>query len=228
MGCTAGRDSACFDDEKPARKVTVGDFYLGKYEVTQGLWTAVMGSFPSGKRGGSKWSNSVSSKHGVGDNHPVYFVSWNDAQKFIRKLNKMTGKKYRLPTEAEWEFAARGGNLSNGYIYSGGEDFNEVAWNGNNSGYYMFGKTQPVGTKRPNELGIYDMSGNVGEWVNDRYGVYPSSEQIDPKGPSTGTERVRRGGSCWADGWRSRVSFRRPESSRYRECSTGFRLAHDP
>ncbi len=164
--------------------VTLSDFYIGKYEVTQKQWKEIMGSNPSAFSGC--------------DNCPVEQVSWNDVQEFIKKLNQKTGKNYRLPTEAEWEFAARGGNQSKGTIYSGSNNIDEVAWDNNNSG----NKSHPVGMKKANELGLYDMSGNVWEWCNDWYEEYPSGSQTNPKGPSSGTLRVLRGGS-----WDYRTQF---------------------
>jgi len=178
MGCTAEQGSDCFSDEKPAHQVTVSSFNIGKYEVTQAQWKAVMGNNPS---------------YFKGDNLPVENVSWDDVQEFISKLNAKTGKKYRLPTEAEWEFAARGGNSSKGYMYSGSNTLSNVAWYEDNSGE----KTHPVGSKQPNELGIYDMSGNVYEWCSDWYGVYTSAAQTNPKGASSGSYRVLRGGSWY-------------------------------
>ena len=165
------------DDEKPVHQVTLTkDYYMGKYEVTQALWKAVMGRKPS---------------FFEGDNLPVEWVSWNDCQKFISKLNKMTGRRFRLPTEAEWEYAARGGKKSRGYQYSGSSNISDVAWYDGNSG----SKTHPVGTKQANELGIYDMSGNVYEWCQDWKGLYSSSSQTNPIGAVNGPLRVFRGGS---------------------------------
>ena len=177
MGATAEMKNPD-DNEKPTHRVTLtNDYYIGKYEVTQALWQAVMGNNPSNFKG---------------DNLPVEQVSWNDCQDFLSKLNRLTGKKFRLPTEAEWEYAARGGNKSRGYQYSGSNNLSDVAWNYNNSGK----KTHAVGTKQPNELGIYDMSGNVWEWCQDRYDHYSSSSQTNPTGPNRGSFRMFRGG-CW-------------------------------
>ena len=165
--------------EKPTHKVTLtNDYYIGKYEVTQALWQAVMGSNPS---------------YFKGDNLPVEQVSWNDCQEFLSKLNRITGKTFRLPTEAEWEYAARGGKKSRGYQYSGSNNLSDVAWYYKNSGI----KTHTVGTKQANELGIYDMSGNVSEWCQDRYGDYSKSSQTNPKGSTSGALRVLRGG-CYS------------------------------
>jgi formylglycine-generating enzyme required for sulfatase activity/predicted Ser/Thr protein kinase len=207
MGCTSEQGSDCYDDEKPTHSVTLSNFYIGKYEVTQAQWRAVMNNNPS---------------HFSGcDNCPVDNVRWNDVQDFIRKLNSMTGKNFRLPTEAEWEFAARGGNKSQGYKYSGSNSIGSVAWYEDNSG----GKTQPVGQKSPNELGLYDMSGNVWEWCNDWYGDYSSSAKTNPRGPSTGSYRVFRGGS-WHHGPRyGRVSNRVGNGPGLRSNGLGFRLA---
>ncbi len=179
------------DDEKPTHRVTLtNDYYIGKYEVTQALWKAVMGNNPS---------------HFKGDNLPVEQVSWNDCQEFISKLNRITGKTFRLPTEAEWEYAARGGNKSRGYQYSGSNNLSDVAWYDDNSG----NKPHAVGTKQANELGIYDMSGNAWEWCQDRYGKYNSSSQVNPTGANSGSDApVRRGGYWSSDAGICRSSFR--------------------
>lgn len=194
--------------EKPAHQVTLSSFYICKYEVTQELWQAVMGNNPS------NFTGNLS--------RPVTFVSWYDCQKFITKLNQLTGKHYRLPTDAEWEYAARGGNRSNGYMYSGSDKIDDVAWCKDSDG----GITHPVGTKKANELGLYDMSGNVWEWVQDCYDSYSNKSQTNPTGPATGTYRVNRGGG-WSDSaWLCRVSYRsnirRPE---HQFGNLGFRLA---
>ena len=206
MGATLEQGSDAWDDEKPAHSVTLSGYYIGKYEVTQKLWKAVMGSNPSNFKG---------------DNLPVERVSWNDVQEFLRKLNAMTGKNYRLPTEAEWEFAARGGNSSRGYKYSGGNSIGNVAWFGGNSG----SRTHAVGTKSPNELGIYDMSGNVYEWCQDWYGSYSSSSQRNPQGPNSGSDRVSRGGGWLNFASYCRVSFRNYYTPGGRDSYLGFRLA---
>ena len=209
MGCTSEQGGDCYSDEKPTHSVTLNDYYIGKYEVTQELWKAVMGSNPS------NWK---------GDNLPVETVSWNDVQKFIKKLNQKTGANFRLPTEAEWEYAARGGNKSNGYKYSGSNNIDNVAWYTSNSG----GKIHQVGTKSPNELGIYDMSDNVWEWCQDWYGSYSSGSQTNPTGPSTGSYRVLRGGSWRINAKNCRVSNRNSFNPIIRRINYGFRLVLVP
>jgi formylglycine-generating enzyme required for sulfatase activity len=217
MGCTSEQGSDCDDDEQPTHSVTVGNFHIGEHEVTQKLWKEVVGSLPS--------SLTSSSSYGYGDEYPVYYVSWNDIQNtFIPKLNEKTGKKYRLPTEAEWEYAARGGNQSGGYKYSGSNTLGDVGWYWDNSS----SGTKPVGTKLPNALGIYDMSGNVWEWVSDWYGDYSSTAQTDPAGPLSGSIRVRRGGSWNFDAGDCRVSFRYGTHPDGRSFNLGFRLVLSP
>jgi formylglycine-generating enzyme required for sulfatase activity len=208
MGCTAEQGNDCWSDESPTHQVTLSSFSIGKYEVTQWQWKAVMGA-----------NNNPSNF--VGDNLPVERVSYDEVQEFIRKLNAATGMNYRLPTEAEWQYAARGGNQSRGYKYSGSNAVGDVAWYWDNSGI----RTHPVGIKNANELGIYDMSGNVMEWLNDWYGDYSSDPQTNPQGPSSGSLRVFRGGG-WRDGARgARVSARSDRDSGYRSRVLGFRLA---
>lgn len=206
MGATSEQGSDAYSDEKPVHSVTMSSYYIGKTEVTQALWKAVMGSNPSEFKG---------------DNWPVESVSWNDCQAFIRKLNALTGQNFRLPTEAEWEFACRGGNNSRGYKYSGSNYIDNVAWYDGNSG----DKTHPVATKSPNELGIYDMSGNVWEWCADWYGDYSSGRQTNPKGPYGGSYRVFRGGSWDLIAGFCRSSYRLSGNPSDRGNRLGLRLA---
>ena len=206
MGATAEQGSDVSDEENPVHQVTLSSFSIGETEVTQELWEAVMGSNPSSYKGSKL---------------PVEQVSWNDCQTFITKLNQLTGQTFRLPTEAEWEYAARGGNQSKGYTYAGSNTFDEVAWyHGNSSS-----KTHDVATKSPNELGLYDMSGNVYEWCQDWYGNYSSSAQTNPTGPSTGSYHVRRGGSLISGAWFCRVSYRDYSAPTRTDYYLGFRLA---
>ncbi len=214
MGATSEQGSDAYDWEKPAHSVTLSDYYIGKFEVTQELWEAVMGSNPSRFKGSKL---------------PVEKVSWDDCQTFIRKLNSLTVANFRLPTEAEWEFAARGGSKSKGYKYSGSNSIGEVAWYTVNC--YDKGSSSPdygthaVGTKSPNELGIYDMSGNVWEWCQDWYGSYSSGSQTNPTGPSSASIRVDRGGS-WSNNARyCRVSDRSRSTPDCRYIFLGLRLA---
>ena len=201
-------DTDANDNEKPAHQVTLTkDYAIGQTEVTQALWLAVMGSNPSSITGDL--------------NRPVEQVSWSKCQTFITKLNELTGRSFRLPTEAEWEFAARGGNKSKGYKYAGSDSFDAVAWVKDNCG----STTHPVGSKSPNELGIYDMSGNVWEWCEDIAGYYSSSAQVDPTGPTSGLYNVYRGG-----GWRnteqhSRVTVRGGGYPSNTSPGLGLRLA---
>ena len=196
------------DDEKPVHSVTLSDYYIGQTEVTQELWQAVMGSNPA--------------KYEKGPTLPVYYVSWNDCQEFISKLNRLTGGRFRLPTEAEWEYAARGGNKSRGYKYSGSDYLGSVAWYKDNSGR----EVHPVGSKSANELGLYDMSGNVFEWCSDWYGSYPSSPQTNPTGASSGSGRVLRGGGYCFKESNCRSAFRVSIVPASRFYSWGFRLAY--
>ena len=207
MGATSEQGSDVESDEKPAHSVTLSSYYIGETEVTQALWQAVMGSNPSNFTGDSRL--------------PVEQVSWEDCQTFISRLNSLTGQHFRLPTEAQWEFAARGGNRSRGYKYSGSNDIGSVAWYTDNSG----SKTHPVKTKSPNELGIYDMSGNVWEWCQDWYGDYSSSSLTNPTGASSGSYRVFRGG-CWYYSARfCRSSKRSGNTPSSRFSNLGLRLA---
>ena len=195
-----------YGDEKPTHQVTLSTYYIGETEVTQALWTAVVGKNPS-------WHK--------GDILPVEQVSWKDCVKFIERLKKLTNRIFRLPTEAEWEFAARGGNKSNCTMYSGSDDIDEVAWYGEN----RIQNTNPVKTKKANELGIYDMSGNVSEWCNDWKGAYGSDVQINPIGPKSGNKRVCRGGGTNCSSWSCRSSYRDEYAPGYKNNYLGFRLA---
>jgi formylglycine-generating enzyme required for sulfatase activity len=200
MGATAEQGTSDpWTDERPIHEVTLSTFSIGQTEVTQALWQAVMGSNPS---------------HFTGNlNRPVEMVSWEDCQTFITQLNQMTGRNFRLPTEAEWEYAARGGKQSQGYKYAGSNDVSEVAWwdtnacDGVGTDSPDYG-THAVATLQANELGLYDMSGNVWEWCQDWYDRYSSDPQTNPTGPETGTQRVYRGGSWLNYARNCRVSSR--------------------
>ena len=204
---TMGSDYGASYNERPAHQVSLSRFSLAETEVTQALWQAVMGTNPS---------------YFTGDlNLPVENVSWDDCQEFIAKLNQMTGKNFRLPTEAEWEFAARGGNLSKDYYYSGSNSSSEVAW----CDYNASSQTHPVASKLPNELGFYDMSGNACEWVQDWFGDYSSEAQTNPTGPTTGTSRVVRGGSWLYSDIHCRPSDRGHLDPTRKDYNNGLRLA---
>lgn len=207
-----------FDNEKPLHRVGVNSFYIQKNEVTNIQWRHIMGIYPPAYNGvdyGNKFC----------DNCPVVKVSWDDIQGFIKKLNEKTGKKYRLPTETEWEFAARGGKYSKEYKYAGSNKLGEVAWYGHTNG-----TTHPVCKKEPNEIGLYDMSGNVAEWCNDWYGEDYYSKTIDeinPKGPVSGSLRVVRGGSFYDGDNDCRSVDRGRLGPDVRQWNIGFRLALD-
>lgn len=203
------------DDETPRHSVTISQpFYLGKYEVTQEQWVAVMGGNPSGFKGRS---------------NPVEQVSWNDVQTFIRRLNEKEKKgTYRLPTEAEWEYAARAGSTSTYFFGDDPAQLGQYAWYGESSA--SGGSTHPVGQKQPNAWGLYDMHGNVWEWCQDWYGkdYYRNSSSSDPKGPSSGESRVDRGGGWFNSAWYCRSAIRNDYSPGIRSNGIGFRLAFSP
>ncbi len=204
---SADDDESAERIEKPKHEVSVSDFQIGKYEVSQQLWENVMGTNPSQIKG-----NAL----------PVTNVSWNDVQEFIKRLNKMTKKKYRLPTEAEWEYAARGGNQSQGFIFIGSNNSDSVAWHFDNSD-----KTpHEIGSKQPNELGIYDMGGNIQEWVNDWYDGYSNDSQTNPTGPkSSKIGKILRGGSYAILPEYGRPAWRCVSNPNFRSPLIGFRLA---
>ena len=205
MGCAGEQGVDCYANETPTHEVTLSSFYIGKFEVTQKEWIATMVNNPSFDKG---------------DSIPVQDITWNEVQKYIQRLNTVTGKNYRLLTEAEWEYAARGGNQSQGYKYSGSNNIDEVAWYSENASF----RAHPVGMKKANELGIFDMTGNLFEWCNDWYSIYTSNAQINPLGPAAGNKKVVRGGSWYtsADG----SVFARGYMTETEKCiDTGFRLA---
>ncbi len=209
MGC---EKNYCDIDEKPLHNVKLRSFQMSKYEVTQAQWGAVMGTNPSYNKGC--------------DSCPVENVSWNDIKRFLSEINKQTGKRFRLPTEAEWEFAAKGGSNSLGYFYSGSNYIQNVAWYGDENSKM---RTQVVGQLAPNELGLYDMTGNVREWCSDWYGenYYRSSPKSNPRGPGSGLFRVVRGGSMYHGFFGYRVTSRLWENPGNRSRFIGFRLAYD-
>ena len=206
MGATAEQESDAYENEKPTHPVRLSSYAIGETEVTQELWEAVMGTNPS---------------HFSGNQLPVEYVSWDDCQTFITKLNQLTGAKFRLPTEAEWEFAARGGKKSLGYKYAGSNTIGDVAWYDGNSS----GTSHAVAQKQPNELGLYDMSGNISEWCQDWYGSYSSAAQTDPTGPTTGAHRVVRGGDYFYNARISHVSGRYELAPHKPSTNLGLRLA---
>jgi len=214
MGAEGNQVSGAENDEYPPHKVIVSPFYMAKYPVTQKEFEAVMGYNPSLNKS---------------PNNPVENVDWNDCQAFVESLNKKTGLGFTLPTEAEWEFAARGGNLSRGYRYSGSDNIDEVAWIDSNSGK----TTHTVGSKKPNELGLYDMSGNVWEWCLDGYDSYNAryghnsvdgAPMIDPMGRNE-SDKIGRGGSCLNPASFSRVANRDHDGVSKKYGNLGFRIA---
>lgn len=202
MGSTTGEGR-----ERPVHEVTLSPYYIGETQVTQALWTEVMGENPSDF---------------IGDNKPVNRVNWFDCEHFIKKLNEITNQKFRFPTEAEWEFSARGGKKSKGYEYAGSNKIEDVAWFDDNSN----GEVHQITKKKPNELGIYDMSGNVWEWCQDwgERGYYKKSPNKDPQGPSSGTSRVVRGGGRNSIAGNCRIAYRNFNSPDNKRSSIGLRL----
>lgn len=208
MGATSEQENAALEYERPAHQVKLYGYHINKYPVTQLEWWTVMGNNPSKFKG---W------------NHPVESVSWNDCVAFIKKLNQITNKSFRLPTEAEWEFAARGGLKSKKYRYSGSHDVDKVSWHRGNSG----GRTAMVGEKLPNELELYDMTGNVSEWCMDIYGKYFARPCTNPMGAAKGRMRVFRGG-CWNDlGDSCRTTSRFAAFPNQKGSGLGLRIAMD-
>lgn len=243
MGCQMSQ-SDCFSDEKIPHEVTLSDFHIGKYEVTVAQfakfieatnyktdaekmgWCYVWRQKGWSKKDNVNWKCDVNGKElAVSNyNHPVIHVSWNDAKSYCEWLSKTTGKTYRLPTEAEWEYAAGGGSQSQNFKFSGSNSIDEVAWYKSNSD----NSVHPVGTKKSNELGIYDMTGNVWEWCSDWYGRYQSEAQTDPLGPSFGKDYILRGGSwCNAEDC-GRKSNRNGNNPDYRGSRAGFRVVMVP
>lgn len=208
MGGTSEQENAVETNEKPIHRVVLSNYYISETEVMQRLWKTVMGNNPS---------------NFLGDSLPVENVNFDDCHEFITRLNSLTGRTFRLPTEAEWEFAARGGKKTESYIYSGSDTVDLVAWcmgNCNDS-------THIVASKAPNELGLYDMSGNVLEWCEDWYGKYDGEEQNNPRGPETGSAKIVRGGAWFMDPKYSRVSFRAGYNPK-KGYGTGLRLVMEP
>jgi sulfatase modifying factor 1 len=207
-----------YDNEKPLHRVNVSSYYIGKFEVTNIQYKSLMGVYPPAYIGVNYGNKDC-------DNCPVVKMSWDDAQEFIKKLNEKTGKHYRLPTETEWEYAARGGKYSKKYKYSGSDKLADVAWSGKPNS-----TTHPVGEKLDNELGIFDMAGNVAEWCQDWYGAeyYKKTiDEINPKGPAKGEKRVLRGGSYFDDDITCRSVYRSRAIPSTSQWNIGIRLALD-
>lgn len=219
MGCTYGQEYECNSNEQNHR-VSLDGYYIGVLEVTQGQWQKIMGTNVY-----QQWNKKGSGNVGkVGENYPMYYVSWDEAMLFCQKLSLMTGKNYTLPTEAQWEYAARGGIWSTDNKYSGGRLLQQVGWYAGNSG----GVVHPCGMKSPNELGIYDMSGNVWEWCKDWYTENYMYEKNNPQGPSDGKWRINRGGSFGGGATYSRVSNRDKDTPNSRYEGLGFRIVLIP
>jgi formylglycine-generating enzyme required for sulfatase activity len=238
IGCKNGRDSNCYDWEKPAHNVTLPSYYLSQTEVTNKEFCLFLNEKGNSLDGGGPWidlrgvhgnekcriylAGTVFKVEEGYENHPVIFVSWLAATAYCKWFGEKSGKDYRLPTEAEWEYAARGGNRSRGYIYSGSNSLDEVAWNSGNSGF----KTHPVGSKKENELGLYDMSGNVWEWcIDDWYTSFNGAPTDGKAWLNHGAYRVIRGGGWGVYGQGCRVSHRAGYTPEVCRFDVGFRLA---
>ncbi len=201
-----------YESESPAHEVSLSDYWISAITVTQKQWCAIMGE-------NQMWHSA----YGKGDDYPANYVSYDQALLFVQRLNSYAGTHFRLPTEAEWEFAALGGKRSQGYIYSGSSNIDEVAWyNGNTSGSML-----PVGWKVPNELGLYDMSGNVCEWCSDWYGTYSGETVTNPAGPTNGTKRVVRGGNFTLNANYARCKARNALTPNNQSLAVGVRLVMD-
>ena len=209
------------DTESATRPVKVDDYYIGQFEVTQSQWRAVMGTDISRQ----KHLAGAAAFYGVGGNYPMYYITWDEAVEFCNRLSRRTGKHYSLPTEAEWEYAAKGGHAGDTTRYAGSDDVARVAWYFGNS----HSATHPVGSKKPNKLGIYDMSGNVCEWCQDWYAdTYDETVSDNPTGPSSGTFRVCRGGGSGFDESECRVVKRSYNHPGFRLSAGGFRVVCRP
>lgn len=223
MGATAEQSDEAYDDEYPTHEVVLSSYYIAECEVTQEQWEKIMGTTVYEQFGDD------CNRRGVGNNYPMFAVNWYDACEFCQKLSSLTGRTYVLPTEAQWEYAARGGNKSQNYKYSGSYIIDAVAWyynNAPNNGPY-YHSTQPVKSKRANELGIYDMSGNVWEWCMDFYAPYSSSKQHNPT-CNRGDRVVLRGGNAQNDARECRVSHRDTGNPNSRYTTRGFRVVCIP
>lgn len=222
MGCTEDQKGKCEDDALPAHQVVLTDFYAGKYEVTQALWKAVMGTTVEQQCKMAGQHNV----YGVGDDYPMYYIHFREATTFCENLNQILanqipeGYEFALPSEAQWEYAARGGVKDEPSMYAGGKFASDVAWYEGISEH----SSHPVGQKQPNELGLYDINGNVWEWCQDWYDSYRSNAQTNPTGPSSGSYRVYRGGGWNYSASGCRVAVRYGDTPGGRNCFLGFRV----
>ncbi len=220
MGCTFEQGYDCNNDEQEVRKVSLNGFYISAFEVTQSQWKKVMGTSVDEQKSLAGYNRI----YGIGSDYPMYYISWNDAIEFCERLSMKTGKKYTLPTEAQWEYAARGGRYGQDTKYSGGKTINNVVWTSQNSQ----GTTHPCGKKQANELGIYDMSGNIAEWCADWYGDYDTEDTSNPTGIEYGTFKVLRGGSWDSSITKCRVTSRGCDKPHARHYTYGFRIVCVP